>query len=224
MISAPAIARVLDLTAEQSLVSSVAAARVGVQSGRYALTLGPTIDTADAEKDADVITWVKTLLGIVHRNDLAVSDVQDFCGRSIGMVGGSVPLERLMAALVKVCKAAGKPEPTVSSFGDQNAMILALEARRIEAAAMSYAAALYAEKMRAPRLKAFAPEGDVFGTALNSGLLTRKADPRLGEAVLAAMLKVKAAGLYAAILDKYNIGAIGLARIELNPITAAAPR
>jgi polar amino acid transport system substrate-binding protein len=216
-----AIGKLLGLTAEQVVVASPAASRVGVQSGRYNFTLGPTIDTLEAEKEMDVIPWVKTSPGLLYRAQAAYNTILDFCGKAMGIVSGSVPAERNMQALAKACIAANHKEPAVSGFGDQNSMILGVEAGRIDAATVLSASALYIEKVRAGRLKAFVADSDIFGIGQYSGILLRKGDP-LSEIVVQAMQKLLTDGSYAAIMDKYNIKALAMSKIELNPLSASA--
>jgi polar amino acid transport system substrate-binding protein len=211
-----AIGQILGLPTEQAIVASTAASRVGVQSGRYNLTMGPNIDTADTEKEVDIIPWVKTSPGFVYRAQASFGTVLDFCGKAFGIVSGSIPAERNMQALSKACVAAGKPEQSVSGFGDQNAMILGVEAGRVDAALVSSATGLYIEKVRAGRLKAFVADSDIFGIGQYSGAVTRKGDP-LSEILLAAMAKLQATRVYDAIMEKYNIKSLRVDKMALNP-------
>ena len=218
---AEAIAKVFGITAEQTVVASTAASRVGVQSGRYSFTMGPHIDTLETEKEMDVIPWVKTSPGLLFRAQENYNQILDFCGKAIAIVSGSIPAERNMQALAKACAAANQKEPVVSGFSDQSAMILGVEAGRIDAATVSSASALYYEKIRASRLKAFVADSDIFGVGQYSGIFSRKGDP-MSDLVTQAMHKLQAEGTYAAIMEKYNIKALAMSKIELNPLSAAA--
>ncbi len=217
---AAAIGQVLGLPTEQSVIANTAAARVGVQSGRYNFAMGPIIDTAEVEKELDVIPWTKTSPGFLYRAEETRNDVLEFCGVKFGIVSGSIPAERNMEALTKACAAAGKPEQEVAGYSDQNAMILALEAGRADAVLMTSAAAAYAASVRGDRLKAFMAESDIFGVGQFSGVVLKKGEP-LSEVVLEAMQKLQADGVYDRIMEKYNLTGLRVEKMQLNPMTKA---
>jgi ABC-type amino acid transport substrate-binding protein len=215
---AEAIGRILGLNFQYTAVGTTAANRLGVQSGRYAFTMGPYIDSGDTEKEMDVVAWVKTSPGFVHRGGEKYGEVMDLCGKTVGIVSGSTAAERNVVALSKACVAAGKKEAAMSGFGDQNAMLLAVEASRIDAALTSSASALYYEHIRSPRLKALIAESDVFGVGQYSGIYSRKGDP-LSAVLAKAMQTLQADGSYAEIMAKYNLKSLAKDKIELNPLS-----
>jgi polar amino acid transport system substrate-binding protein len=215
---AEAIGAAFGLKISQVPIGSTAASRVGVLSGRYAFSMGPYNDSLQTEKEVDIIPWVKTTPGFIHNAGDSFRDVLEFCGKNVGIVSGSTAAEGVMTALAKACIAAGKQEQVKSGFGDQNAMLLGVESRRIDAALVSSASALHYEKVRAPRLKALVADTDIFGVGTYSGIFLRKDDP-LSPVVLKAMQMLHANGSYAAIMAKYNLTSLAKDRMELNPLS-----
>jgi polar amino acid transport system substrate-binding protein len=214
-----ALAKTLGLEAEIEAVANVAASKVAVQSKRYALTIGPILDTPAAEKDFDVVAWVETSPGFVFPKGQTYTDVLDYCGKKLAIVSGSAATEANMEKLKAACTAAGKPEQSVDGYGDQNAMVVSVLAGRADAAVLGSASALYIAAAQPEKLDAMAAESDIFGIGQYSGLGLLKDDPALSQAILSAMNALKANGVYDKIMDQYGILPLALDGFELNPHT-----
>src|SRR5690606_3333795 len=153
----------------------------------------------DTEAQFNIINWIKVTPGFVFRAGESYSDPLDFCGKSLAIVSGSVPVERNMEALKAGCAAGGLPEPVVDAYGDQNASIVAVMSGSNDTTVMGPASALYIANTRSDRLAAFSAETDIFAVGIFSGMGMSKAHPELAEAVLAAMETLAANGTYEAI-------------------------
>jgi polar amino acid transport system substrate-binding protein len=214
-----ALGKVLGLEASVEAVANVAASKVAVQSKRYALTIGPILDTPAAEKDFDVIAWVETSPGFVFAKEQSFADVMDFCGKRLAIVSGSAATEANMEKLKAACTAAGKPEQSVDGYGDQNAMIVSVLAGRADAAVLGSAGALFIADAQPEKLGALAIDSDIFGIGQYSGLGLLKDDPALSAAILSGMSALKANGVYDQIMAQYGIAPLALDSFEMNPHT-----
>ncbi|SFZ84693.1 amino acid ABC transporter substrate-binding protein, PAAT family [Devosia enhydra] len=213
-----AIAATMGLDAVIEDNSSVAASRVAIESGRYELGMGPFLDSAATEEQFNIINWIKVTPGFVFRAGETYSDPLDFCGKSLAIVSGSVPVERNMEALKAGCAAAGKAEPIVNAYGDQNATIVAVLSGRNDTTVMGSASALYVASTQSDRLAAFSAETDIFQVGVFSGMGMSKQNPELATAVLAAMEKLAADGAYEAIFDAYGLADLLVEDFAINPI------
>jgi polar amino acid transport system substrate-binding protein len=214
-----AIAATLGLDAIIEDNASVASSRVSVESGRYDIGMGPFLDSADTEAQFNIINWIKVTPGFVFRAGESYGDPLDFCGKSLAMVSGSVPVERNMDALKAGCAAANLPEPKVDAYGDQNATIVAVLSGRNDTTVMGSASALYIASTQSDRLAAFSAETDIFAVGVFSGMGMAKQNPELATAVLAAMNKLLADGTYEAIFAAYGLGDLLVDDFAINPIT-----
>ena len=214
-----AIAATMGLDAVIEDNSSVAASRVAIESGRYELGMGPFLDSAATEEQFNIINWIKVTPGFVFRAGETYADPLDFCGKSLAIVSGSVPVERNMEALKAGCAAAGKAEPIVNAYGDQNATIVAVLSGRNDTTVMGSASALYVAATQSDRLAAFSAETDIFQVGVFSGMGMSKQNPELATAVLAAMEKLAADGAYEAIFAAYGLEDLLVEDFAINPIS-----
>ena len=214
-----AIAATMGLDAVIEDNASVAASRVSVESGRYDLGMGPFLDSADTEAQFNIINWIKVTPGFVFRAGETYSDPLDFCGKSLAIVSGSVPVERNMEALKAGCAAANLEEPRVDAYGDQNATIVAVLSERNDTTVMGSATALYIATNQSDRLAAFSAETDIFAVGIFSGMGMTKQNPELATAVLAAMEKLATDGTYEAIFAAYGLADLLVEDFAINPIS-----
>lgn len=214
-----AIAATMGLDAVIEDNASVASSRVSVESGRYDIGMGPFLDSAATEEQFNIINWIKVTPGFVFRAGETYQDPLDFCGKSLAIVSGSVPVERNMEALKAGCAAAGLGEPAVDAYGDQNATIVAVLSGRNDTTVMGSASALYIASTQGDRLSAFSAETDIFEVGIFSGVGMSKQNPELAEAVLAAMEKLASDGTYQAIFAAYGLEDLLVDEFAINPIT-----
>jgi|GEM_PF-2356541 len=217
-----ALAATMGLNATVEDNASVGASKVAVQSGRYDIGMGPFLDSPSAEEDFSIINWIAVTPGIVFRAGETFTEALDFCGHSIAIVSGSVPVERNMEAMKTACTEAGLPEQTVDAYGDQNATVVAVLSGRNDGAMMGSASALYVAKTQADKLDAYNAASDIFGVGLFSGLGVPIENVDLTAAVEAAMQSLHASGTYEAILADYGVEALMVDEVVVNPITSAA--
>lgn len=217
-----AIAATMGLDASIEDNASVGASKVAVQSGRYDIGMGPFLDSPSAEEEFSIINWIAVTPGIVFQRGKSFSKALDFCGHSVAIVSGSVPVERNMDAMKKACTEAGLPEQTVDAYGDQNATVVAVLSGRNDGAMMGSASALYIAKTQADKLDAYNAASDIFNVGLYTGLGVPLDNEELTAAVEASMRHLLDSGTYKAILAEYGVEALMVDEIVVNPITSAA--
>ena len=151
------------------------------------------------------------------------SDPLDFCGRSLGIVSGSVPVEQTVSKLRAACMDAGRAELRVATYSDQTAMLIAVLSGRNDGAVLSSASALYIAETQARRLDAFQVETDIFGVGVYSGLGIPATNRALGEAVLAAMTSLLKSGEYRAIFETYGLADLTVDAMSIASASSRSP-
>lgn len=129
----------------------------------------------------------------------------DACGHSISVEKGTQPL-LVWQKKSDECVAAGKPKIELSVFEGKGPQMLAVESGRAEAAGVGYATAIVAAKHSNGKLDA-APGGPVPGATVECGIAFNKQNPKLGQAMEAALKSLVADGTYDKIWAKYDLSA-----------------
>jgi len=145
--------------------------------------------------------------GLIVRkgNPSKVSNV-DACGHSIAVEKGTQPVF-VWEEKAKECEAAGKPKIEIMVLDGKGPQVMAVEAGRAEAAAVSYATSIIAGKHSDGKLEP-APGGPVPGAAVDAGIGFKKENRQLGQAIEAALNVLIANGTYAKIFEKWQMNGL----------------
>jgi polar amino acid transport system substrate-binding protein len=126
------------------------------------------------------------------------------CGLSIAGEKGTQPLF-LWQDIAKQCETSGKAKVTILVFDGKGPQVLAVEAGRADAAAVTYATAVVASEHSAGKLE-LAPGGLIPGGTVDCGIAFGKNRPQLGQAIDAALEILVANGTYDRLFDKWHLG------------------
>jgi polar amino acid transport system substrate-binding protein len=172
----------------------------GLAAGRYDLVLASLAPTAERRKKADFVTYYNGGQGFLasHDTNFPVNSYEDLCGRSIGVVVGSVQQGQLDQA-ANTCADAGRPAWRISLFPNGNAAVLALRSSRIDVLYFSISLTQYVAS-KSPGL--FRLAGRYKRAIVALGL---KRDSPLTAAVREAVHRLMADGTYRSILDKWGL-------------------
>lgn len=212
---ARALEPVLGVKIEQHLASGLPAMLAGVEAGRYHLSMGPIKDTKEREARFDFVVWTQTRPSFLYLTDggRKVESSQQMCGMSVALVSGTV-IEDAVKRLGERCVASGAKAPTVLTFTDHNASVLAVQSRRAELAGLTMTAALFTIQATPGRFGVFADTTQAQGVDL-LGLVVSKSGG-LAPVILEAMQVLWKNGEYDRIMNKWGISAVRLDAPKMN--------
>ena len=106
----------------------------GIENGRFDTSWASIIVTQERLDIVDIVAVHESTTGVITLEDagLDISDPEDLCGLRVGALAGSAFLIQL-EEIIATCTAAGEAAPTVDSFPQQGAALLAVTSDRIDA-------------------------------------------------------------------------------------------
>lgn len=185
----------------------------GLNAGRYDLSLTSMIDKKKRQGTVDFIDYLNSgvTFMVAKGNPKALKDKMDLCGKTVAVEKsstGDLSVDDITAA----CTKAGKAAVTKLPFPDQTSAVQALQSGRADAVVALDLTLAYNVKT-AP--DAFEVDAKPFGT-LPVGIPVPKNDPKLRDAVQAALKAVISSGTYDALLVKWNLQDQGLKDAPIN--------
>lgn len=178
---------------------------------RYDVVISAVSINSDRLKKADFVSYFQSGESLIVQkgNPKGIMCVPNLCGLKIGVQSGTVELDDLNAG-DKACKAAGKPAINLTVLKDQTAVIQLLVNHRVDATFQDSPVTDYYIKQNPGQF-------DIGGTVVNTvpeGIVVRKGDTSMLDAMRAAFSAVKADGTYDKLFTKWQLNAgqkIGLA-------------
>jgi polar amino acid transport system substrate-binding protein len=183
----------------------------GLAAHKYDLGMSSFTDTKEREKTVDFVTYFSAGTSFyIKDGGPAIQTLADLCGEKVAVEKGTTQADDVTAQ-AKKCKAAGKPEPSLQTFPDQNGANLAISSGRAQVGMADSPVAAYQVKKSGGQFKL---SGKSYGTA-PYGIAIPK-DSGMTKSVLAAMKAVIADGTYMKILKKWGLqpGAINTPAIN----------
>lgn len=214
---AQALGRVLGLRIEHHVVNSLSATLAGLEAGRYDIALGPGLATTERQKRFDGVSWLYTKPSFVLPlgRPARYAAVNDFCGRKLSYVAGSVT-ERTVNRVNERCLKAGRPGVQHVPLVDGNMTLVATQAGRADAAGMTLTAALHAQRVNPELFAVFDDAKNELGIDLVGLFVTKRSG--LGPVLLAAMQRLVDSGEYGRIMDRWGITAVAVKAPQLNAV------
>lgn len=174
----------------------------GLNAGRYDLALTSMIDKKSRQATVDFVDYLNS--GVTYM--VAKGNPKGLHGK-LGLCGKTAAVEKSSTGdlsvddITKACTAAGKPAVKKQPFPDQASAVQALQSGRADAVVALDLTLAYNVKTSPD---AFEVDTKPFGT-LPVGIPVPKDDPKLRDAVQAALKKVISSGRYDALLAKWNL-------------------
>lgn len=209
-----ALGAVLGVDTEMEPASGLPSILSGLNSGRYDAFNGPVKDTAEREERFDVVVWMTTKPSYLMPEGTDVESAADLCGRTVGVVSGSVT-EGYVDALAEYCTDNGSPAVTKTGYDDTNATILALKSGRADAAGMTQSAALHAMSEEEGTYSYVTQTEEQGATTDNLGMVIPK-DSGLGPVVLDAFEELFENGEYQRIMEEWGLTDVMVDEPEMN--------
>lgn len=106
----------------------------GIENGRFDTSWASIIVTQERLDVVDIVAVHESTTGVITKEDagLDISTPEDLCGLRVGALAGSAFLIQL-DEIIATCEDAGEEPPTVDSFPQQGAALLAVSSDRIDA-------------------------------------------------------------------------------------------
>lgn len=185
----------------------------GIMSGRYDVVISSMTDNEERRKTTTFVDYVQAgnAFLVAKGNPLGIKDPMDLCGKTLAVVdaGSSAELADEFSAK---CTDAGKPAYDILRFdGDQNAN-LALKSGRANATITDYPVAQW---------HASKPENEMTSVRISGGesiwgIGVGNDDPKLAEAMQAALQSLIDDGTYAEILAAWNVEDMAIDEATIN--------
>jgi polar amino acid transport system substrate-binding protein len=185
----------------------------GLNAGRYDLSLTSMIDKKERQQSVDFVDYLKSgvTFMVAKGNPKGLKDKTDLCGKTAAVEKSSTG-DLSVDDITKECTAAGKPAVKKQPFPDQASAVQALQSGRADAVVALDLTLAYNVKTSPD---AFQVDAAPFGT-LPVGIPVPKNNPKLRDAVQAALKKVIDSGTYDALLAKWNLQSQALKGAPIN--------
>ena len=174
----------------------------GLNAGRYDLSLTSMIDKLSRQGTVDFVDYLNSGITfmVVKGNPKGLTDKLALCGQTVA-VEKSATGDLTADDITKECATGGKPAVKKLPFPDQASAVQALQSGRADAVLALDLTLAYNVKQTPD---AFEIASKPFGT-LPVGIPVPKSNPKLRDAVQAALKKVIENGTYDALLAKWNL-------------------
>lgn len=190
----------------------------GIENGRFDSSWASIIVTQERLDVVDIVAVHESTTGVITKEDagLDISTPEDLCGLRVGALAGSAFLIQL-DEIIATCEEAGEDAPTVDSFPQQGAALLAVSSDRIDAfmTAKGQLSWLVREDSSAEGLEIqpldYQPNLEGVAVGKDSGLT---------EAIAAAMNQLIEDGAYEEIMGYWDIDFGLLDEAVVNPDVA----
>ncbi|HLG60678.1 MAG TPA: ABC transporter substrate-binding protein [Ktedonosporobacter sp.] len=178
-----------------SIISSLAARRFDVVISAVSIT-------SDRQKQADFVPYFNAgeSLLVQNGNPKGIKSTADLCGMDVGVQNGTIEQTDLQTAS-DACKKAGKPEINMTVLQDQTAVIQLLQTNRVVATYQDSPVTDYYLKQNPGRF-------EVGGSVVNAapeGIVIRKGDTAMLNAVQSAFNALKVDGTYRSLISKWGL-------------------
>ncbi len=169
---------------------------------RFDVVISAVSVTPDRQKKVDFVPYFNAgeSLLVQAGNPKNIKGLSDLCGQSVGVQTGTIEQADLQTAS-NACKTAGKPEIKMVVLQDQTAVVQLLANQRVVATYQDSPVTDYYNKLHPGQ---FAVGGSVINAGLE-GIVIRKNDAPMFNAVKAAFDKLKADGTYSQLIQKWGL-------------------
>jgi polar amino acid transport system substrate-binding protein len=188
-----------------------------LNSGRFDMIAASVGDFIARERQADFVDYMKTGVSFVvsKGDETEYKTDSDLCGKRLSAARGT-DSSRLIADLAKKCASEGKAGTSVSVFPDDNAGLLAVRSKRVDAHAMDSISASYEASTEQGRTVYTRVLADFGATKALYGMVVAKRNRSLTDALALVLADMMADGSYKFILDKYGVTDAAISAVTIN--------
>lgn len=182
----------------------------GIEARRFDAGIS-FLDTKERQKAVDILDAYRVSQSFISRSDYQGDPIP--CGKRVGVGAGSAEALIIDDLSQKRCVAAGKPAIEAATYPSNPQAVVALTSQRVDVVFASTAPAAYAVKQAGSALKLF---GDPLMAGGYTGIAISKAEPKLRDAMKAALEALMDDGTYRKILEKWNVQGIASDKALIN--------
>lgn len=193
----------------------------GVQSGRYDMAMECISDSAEREKMVSFVdfSYATNAFYTLKSNDKITDDVLSLCGMTAAVQSGTDFAPTVTDIFSPHCVNAGKAPIKLSQYPSADAVLMALYSGRADFVVNDAAAAKDIEKAAPKPIRVITSE---LMPKFYLGMVIKRDNVEMQNAMLAALKAVHASGNYDRIMDKWDLGPLKLPNPGLN-LTASSP-
>jgi polar amino acid transport system substrate-binding protein len=171
-------------------------------SKRFDVVISAVTINPDRQKKVDFVPYFNAGESLLVKagNPLDIKSTADLCGQKVGVQNGTVEQTDLTTAN-DACKKAGKPAIEITALTNQTDVIQLLATNRVVATYQDSPVTDYYNKLHPGQ---FSVGGSVVNAA-PEGIVVRKGDPSMFNAVQTAFNQLKANGTYTALIQKWGL-------------------
>jgi polar amino acid transport system substrate-binding protein len=169
---------------------------------RFDVVISAVSITPDRQKKVDFIPYFNAGESLLVKagNPLNIKSTTDLCGQKVGVQNGTIEQTDLGTANT-ACKNAGKPAIDVTALTNQTDVIQLLASDRVVATYQDSPVTDYYNKLHPGQ---FSVGGSVVNAGLE-GIVVRKGDPTMFNAIQTALNQLKANGTYTSLIQKWGL-------------------
>lgn len=171
-------------------------------SKRYDVVISAVTINADRQKKVDFVPYFNAgeSLLVPKGNPKNITTIGGMCGLKVGVQNGTVEQDDANAA-DKDCKKAGKAGITITALQNQTDVVQLLATGRVDATYQDSPVTDYYLSQNASQFQV----GGVVVNAAPEGIVIRKGDTSMFNAVQTSFTQLKAAGTYNALFAKWHL-------------------
>jgi polar amino acid transport system substrate-binding protein len=178
---------------------------------RFDVVISAVTITPERKQRVDFVPYFNAgeSLLVQKGNPKNIKSLADLCGQSAGVQNGTVEQPDLQKASDD-CRKAGKPAINIEVLQDQTAVIQLLATNRVIATYQDSPVTDYYNKLNSGRF-------EVAGSVVNAapeGIVVRKGDTSMFNAVQQAFNAVKADGTYQQLINKWGLSSGAISAID----------
>ena len=184
---------------------------------RFDVVISAVSITPERQKKAAFVPYFNAgeSLLVQAGNPKNIKSLTDLCGQNVGVQTGTIEQTDLQTAS-SACKKAGKPEIKMVVLQDQTAVIQLLANQRVVATYQDSPVTDYYNKQNPGK---FAVGGSVVNAGLE-GIVVRKSDTAMFNAVKNAFTKAKSDGTYSQLIQKWGLTNEAISMVDRRTLIA----
>jgi len=193
----------------------------GVQSARYDMAMECISDSAEREKQVSFVdfSYATNAFYALKSNDKITADPLSLCGMTAAVQSGTDFAPTITDLFSPHCVNAGKPPIKLSQYPSADNVLLALYSGRADFVVNDAASAKDIQKSAPKPIKVITSD---LMPKFYLGIVTKRENTELTNAMLAALKAVHASGNYDRIMEKWDLAPLKLPNPGIN-MTATQP-
>ncbi|WP_297838281.1 ABC transporter substrate-binding protein [Pseudomonas sp.] len=193
----------------------------GVQSGRYDVAMECISDSAEREKQVTFVdfSYATNAFYTLKSNTKVTDDALSLCGLHAAVQSGTDFAPTITDIFSPHCVAAGKKPIELSQYPSADAVLMALYSGRVDFVVNDAAAAKDMEKTAPKPIRVITSD---LMPKFYLGIVVKRDDTAMANAMLAALKAVHASGNYNRIMEKWDLAPLKLPNPGIN-LTSTDP-